>query len=474
MERLPILGNHDEPFELFEEESGSSHPERARQERYIREYPLPKEVRQSLSKEQLQLLGHLIRAARRIDDLFGIQESEDFSFWPERIGESEIEAAAQSNSDIKSPYTVVRRNNEGDLVAIPVHVVFQDLIRETRIADSLEEAAHIARKGKFKDLQLSLYLKARSQAFNNGNWEYSESLWLPIGSDSKIMAVIGPYDNYLDPLKRKYAWESWVGVLDVETTETVRDYKERFLNWLGEETDEVVPKVAVRVDHTVIMSGQAAKYKWTGNSLPCQAELRREYGSVFTIFKPVFEDRLKHETLPTFRLIIDPSHRFGVTNEMIREVELKMSTGHEIGHSKVAQGIEQRLGGSSAWVKELFCNLLSLKGILALAESKREAGIALALAFVNAFLDFKSNQIDGSRYDYFVADCIMLNYCLEKRVVDINEGRLSYNSTEGAQITSELFDEIDQMQENGARVNSHWLFRNYYQPEVFSRFAPGS
>ena len=442
--------------------------ERSRQERYVREFDLPREVEASLTKEQKQLLGQLTRVSRRIDDLFAAQES--ISFWPDKINPTEIQQAAETNPDIVSPYTYVRRNTEGNLVAIPIHTVFQDLIREKGIVESLTDASSLARKGRSRVMALSIYLKARAEAFKRGNWEYSESLWLPIGNESKIFIVVGPYDTYSDPLKIKYAWESWVGVIDQEGSDNAQQFVDAFLKWQAEETGQNPPKVAVRVDNTVIVSGQPYEYKWVGNSLPCQMELREQHGSVVTIFKPLFKDSLRQRRIPAYRSIIDPSHRSDVTDELIEVVTLNKYFSHEVSHSFVAKGIQERLGEHSAWIKELYCDLLAFRGYCAISKSKRECEIAFATALADGSLEYSDYLQNNARPEYYIGDSIVLSFCIQKGSIKIKNGCLTWDNIEAViNDKFELLAIVEEIQKNGTEADALRLAERYFDPEIYGK-----
>lgn len=436
----------------------------------IIEFGIPNGVERTLSKEQIQLLNELQRVARRLGDLYLIQE--ELSFWPDEVKESEIEEASKENPDIKSPYTYVSREEDGTLVAIPIHEVFKDVIKDKQIVASLKRAADLSGKGRERDLDLQAYLRARARAFETGNWEYSESLWLQMPKLPKIFIIVGPYDNYLDPRKRKYAWESWVGVLDEKETRKAEDIAEKICTWFEQDNGQPAPKVGVRVDHTVVMSGQAAKYEWIGNSLPCQMELRNQFGSVFTIFESVFKDKLRTKWLPVYRSAIEPRRRFGVTDEMVERVRLNLSIAHEIGHSIVAEDISQRLGRHSGWVKELFCDLWALRACFATLESNREKELAFALTFVNGIVEYATYALDKNREEYYLSNSTLLSFPIREGSIEVNRVRLAWNDAkEVMDDILELYTIVDYVQAQGTATHAYELSQNHLDPEVYGRLV---
>ena len=457
---------NDMPYGILAEEG-------KRREIPIIEFSLPHEIRKDLSKEQLLLLNELRRVSRRLGDLYLVQKNlENLDFWPKDITTLEIEEASKENSGISSPYTYVERDSKGHLRTVPIHEVFKDMIRDRQIVASLKKAADLSGKGKTRDLDLQAYLRARARAFENGNWEYSESLWLEMSEQPKIFIVAGPYDNYLDPHKIKYAWESWVGVLDKPETESAQQFVKEFLAWWQTKTQLETPKVGVRIENTVMMSGQAADYRWMGNSLPCQMGLRQKYGSVFFIFKPVFDETFQEKRLPAYRSTIDSVHRAGVTDEIVRKISLNKNIAHEISHSLVALDVHERLGKHSAWVKELYCDLLALKGNYAIAKSKREKELAFATAFAEGKLEYNAYMQNNSRFEYYIGDSIVLNFCLQKESIKINDGRITWNDpNEVIGHIDELFEEVDKIQKNGEPSDAYELSNRHFDPAVYRQIV---
>jgi len=460
----------------FSTQSILGSPERARYQLYIRQFELPPSVEASLSEHESETLKPLIRAARRTASLYAFQEGKDIraNFYPPGVSKGDIDRAAQINPDIRSPYTIVSRSADGSLISYPIHEVFQEKIQELDIPKLLKDAANEATKAR--DLHFAIYLRARAKALETGDFKTSEKFWLERDNEPKIDIVIGPYDTYTDGfLGIKFAWESWVGVLDESSTQNSQKFLDSFLVWWKQESKQEIPRVKMRIDHTVIQSGQAAKYDWTGNSLPCQPEWREEFGSKFTIFKPVLEDKLRSTRLPAYRSIIDPNKRMGITDNLVWDASLKRIIGHEISHSLgMSHDIQSRLKQHASWVKELYCDLLALRGFAEIPElnpdprlDMRERELSLALSFVEGLFEYIDYQRQRERPEYYVARCIILNYCLKNGTVQIENGRLTWDSPQ--QIFKDiliLFSEVQSLQVEGKISNAEEFLARRFEPEI--------
>lgn len=428
------------------------------------------EIKKGLTQTEIELLDELTNVSRRIADIYTIQKTK--SFYPEKLSNEELFNAAEKKPDLISPYTYVERNSKGDLIAIPTHKIFEPEIEEKRIVESLKKAATFTNKPGMHDAQMNLYLRSRASAFENGNWEESEIYWLTMTKLPKVFIVIGPYDTYLDKQRGlKYAFQSWVGVLNEEATEKAQEFTNQFLDQHNKKTGVESPDVKVRVDDTVIKSGQAAEYEWTGNSLPCQPELRKKFGSVFTIFKPTLDDKLIEKRIPAYRSVIHPSKRQGVTNEQVIFANEKKYLGHEISHSFVPTDAQERLGVDTQWVKELDCDLTSLDINFDLAKSKREQEIIFASFFANGFAEYLDYLNDPKRFEYYLGSNIALSYCLSDESIQTKNGALYWeNSDQVIKKLRELKKIVrSDILETGTKKDVKYLLSNYYRDDIYKK-----
>lgn len=446
--------------------------EEIRQEIPSREFRLPSEVRQSLSKEQQETLSHLLRVGRRIGDLYLLQES--MQFYPEKLSAAELYKQAIDNPSLISPYTYVRRNEEGGLQAIPIHEVFRDRIKEKKIVQSLKDAANLSAKGRKKDFNMYMYLRKRAEAFEKGNWEDSERIWLEMQDLPEIFMLVGPYDTYLDEKKHvKFAWQSWVGVLDKTKTQEAQELTDKFLEILTSDTQEK-PKVRVRVDHTVMMSGQAARFEWTGNSMPCQKELRDEHGSVFFIFEPVFDERFKNHRLPVYRSAIDHTKRSGISDEAVEEANFNRYVGHETTHVIIPGDIERRLKEHSAWVEELYCDLVSITKGAELAKSKRESDLLFSTYFANGVLEYMAYENSRSRTAYYIGNSVTLKHCVNEGVVKIEDGIINWGDSKDVfSCLGRLTDTVGEIVKNGGAIDAFHLSSSTFDPDIYKKVKQG-
>ncbi|QOW23015.1 dipeptidyl-peptidase 3 family protein [Novilysobacter avium] len=136
-------------------------------------------------------------------------------FYPADMTKAEFEAADLPGKD--SQYTLVRRDDAGELVVVPYHEAYASGLG--RAADLLRQAATVA-----TDAGLRNYLRLRADALLSGDYRASDMAWMDMKT-SPIDVVIGPIESYQDALYgTKAAFEAFVLVKDVEWSERLAKF----------------------------------------------------------------------------------------------------------------------------------------------------------------------------------------------------------------------------------------------------------
>ena len=139
------------------------------------------------------------------------------NFYPADMTADEFEAAAADNDALRSLYTLVRRDEDGALVAVPYHDAFAE--QHAAAAAKLREAAELA-----SDPGLATYLRLRADALESDDYQPSDMAWLDM-KENPIEVVIGPIETYEDLLfGAKAAHESFVLIKDLEWSERLERF----------------------------------------------------------------------------------------------------------------------------------------------------------------------------------------------------------------------------------------------------------
>jgi hypothetical protein len=141
------------------------------------------------------------------------EKPEGSNFYPEDMTKEELETAAAESEEraaaLESLYTMVRRDEDGDLETIPYSVFFEEAFGAA--ASELREAAKLA-----EEPGLKRYLELRAQALVTDEYRESDMAWMDM-KDNTLDIVIGPIETYEDQLfGYKAANEAFVLVKDRE------------------------------------------------------------------------------------------------------------------------------------------------------------------------------------------------------------------------------------------------------------------
>jgi hypothetical protein len=135
------------------------------------------------------------------------------NFYPEDMTKEELETAAAESDErskaLESLYTMVRRDEGGDLQTIPYSVFFEEAFGAA--AEELRQAAELA-----EDPGLKRYLELRAEALLSDDYRASDLAWMDM-KDNTLDIVIGPIETYEDGLfGYKAANEAFILVKDRE------------------------------------------------------------------------------------------------------------------------------------------------------------------------------------------------------------------------------------------------------------------
>jgi len=134
---------------------------------------------------------------------------EEFAAW--------LEAHPEDREAFTSGYTVIRRSEEGGLVAIPYSEHYAEFL--VPAASLLQQAAEITTNESLKR-----FLSLRAESFLTDDYFESELAWMDL--DGPIEIAIGPYEVYDDELfGTKTAFEAFVTVKNPEESAALDKYK---------------------------------------------------------------------------------------------------------------------------------------------------------------------------------------------------------------------------------------------------------
>lgn len=211
-----------------------------------------------LSEKEKQMLPHLLEAAQIMDDIFWTQaygdkkelfteDLDDYTkkflkinygpwerlknnepfiegvgtkpsganFYPSDMTKEEFEA--WSDETKTSLYTLIRRDDEGNLVSVPYREAYKEQVKKA--SDLILQAAELA-----EDAGLKNYLEKRAEALLTDEYYESDMAWMDMKNNT-IEFIVGPIENYEDQLYGyKTAHESFILIKDKAWSEKLEKY----------------------------------------------------------------------------------------------------------------------------------------------------------------------------------------------------------------------------------------------------------
>jgi hypothetical protein len=145
------------------------------------------------------------------------------NLYPPDMTKEEFEAAAAESearaAALKSLYTIVRRDADGNLVTQPYSQAFAGPVGAA--AEKLRAAAALAEDPGFKQ-----YLELRAEALLSDDYQPSDLAWMDMKTNS-VDVVIGPIETYEDQLfGYKASFEAYVLIKDTEWSQRLARYAE--------------------------------------------------------------------------------------------------------------------------------------------------------------------------------------------------------------------------------------------------------
>lgn len=137
------------------------------------------------------------------------------NYYPQDITAEEFDAF--DNPDKMSWYTLIRRDEEGNLKCVWYHEEYAAEIEKA--ATLLEEAAELAEDEGFKN-----YLNLRAEALRTDDYLASDLAWMEM-KDNNIDFVVGPIESYEDGFKGiKAAHSGQILVKDLEWSKNIEHF----------------------------------------------------------------------------------------------------------------------------------------------------------------------------------------------------------------------------------------------------------
>ncbi|MTJ02128.1 Zn-dependent hydrolase [Idiomarina piscisalsi] len=362
------------------------------------------------------------------------------NFYPEDMTKVEFENADLANKD--SLYTLLRRDENGDLMTVPYSEAFNESLTEA--AELLRQAADLAESKDFAE-----YLRLRADAFLSNEYQPSDMAWMDM-TDNEIDVVIGPIENYEDHLYGyKTAFESYVLIKDKAWSDRLAKYAEYLPELQRGLPVEDAYKAEMPGANAQLNAYDAVYYAGHSNAgsktiainLPNDEEVQLEKGTRRLQLKNAMQAKFDKILVPIAEQLIVPEQRENITfnaffaNTMFHEVAHGLGIKNTLNDKGT---VRSALKEHASALEEGKADILGLymvtqlfeQGVL--AEGELEDYYTTFMASIFRSVRFGASSAHGKanmiRFNYFADEGAFKRNAQGQYAIDMDKMRAAMNS----------------------------------------------
>jgi hypothetical protein len=456
-----------------------------------------------LDARHKELLGHLLNAATILDGLFWQQASEDgravfdalaapttpeaqvlrryvrinygrfdrldgfepflgetrkplgATFYPADMKKEELEAWIAAHPDQKEAltdeFTVVRRDDQGGLVAIPYSEHYAEGLKAA--AEELRKAADLA-----DNESLAKFLRSRAEAFLSNDYYQSDIDWMDV-TGSLLDVTIGPYEVYEDRLfNYKAAFEAFLTLNDPEAAAQLDAIAHKL-----PEMEENLPipdehknkargsESPIRVVDVIFTAGDTrAGVQTLAFNLPNDERVREAKGSKKVLLRNVSNAKFRTILEPIARLVVAPEQLPLVQESAYFNHTLMHEMSHGLGPGTItlADGtkttVNERLEELYSTIEEAKADILGIWNTFFLIDQgllpKESEAVTAVTTMAGTFRSVRF----GAEEAHGKANMIVFNYMMAEGAYRYDEGTklFSVDLTKIREATRKLSHEL--------------------------------
>lgn len=344
-------------------------------------------------------------------------------FYPADMSKEEFEAF---DDNLKSDlYTVIKRNDDKSLKAIPYSEVYA--VELTKVSDLIKQAAELA-----EDEGLKNYLSLRADALLSNDYLASDMAWMDMKTNT-IDFIAGPIETYEDGLYgSKAAFESFILIKDKEWSDKLT----RFASLLPQLQESLpVPaeyKAEVPGSDSDLGAYEALYYAGDCNSgsktiainLPNDPKVHIEKGSRKLQLKNSMRAKFDNILVPISKLVITPEQQKHVTFDAFFENTMFHEVAHGLGIKKTLnsdQSVRQAMKETASSIEEAKADIIGLYLVSRLVEMGELTNHDLMDNYVTFIAGIFRSVRFGAASAHGKANMMRFNYFSEKEAFNYNK-----------------------------------------------------
>ncbi len=363
-------------------------------------------------------------------------------FYPADMSEEEF--LAFDDSTKSSPYTLIKRGEDGSLKTVWYHDAYKEHI--DKIASYLTAAADITIKPSVKE-----YLLRKAEALQTDDYYESGKAWLAM-EDSKMDLVIGPNetaDDQLLGIKRSY--EAFVLLKNLDRTEQLMKYAGSLEEFQRMLPVEEAYKTFQPGSGSDIFSCDAIYYAGKSNAgikvialnLPYDADIQKDMGTRTILLENIIRQKFNYVISPTGDVLLESAERAHLSQDAFFWNIVFREVAHGLGVKETVNGkgtVEEALGSSALTFEEMKGNVV---GMYLVCQLQNHIAMDRLFTTEDALTTFFTSLARSERFGEGSAlgraNTIIFNYLKEKGSFERHpDGRYSIDYTKMLSAIEEL------------------------------------
>lgn len=368
--------------------------------------------------------------------------------------EKHIADNPQDKAAFESQYTVIVRDENGKLKAVPYHEYYK---QTAELAKLLDEAAELCDNPSLKK-----YLTLRAEAVRTDDYFKSDWQWMDL-KDNNIDVVIGPIENYEDGLfNYKTAFEAVVMVKDAEATKDLEMFKSiisEVQNRLPWNKKYYVPAqqsgTVLQMVNVAYFGGDCQKAtKTIAAALPNDPNVYEKKGGKKSMYKNLMEAKFDKIVAPIGQTLLSPElHQFIDKKSMIsfvtmHEVSHNLGRGFVFGQNDLT--VRKALKEKYSPLEELKADISSMFAHKVMFDLGKIDNDYLKKTVVTYIAGLFRSMRFGTESAHGIANCIQFRYLYENGAITKNQdGTYGFDENKFFDVVSNLTKTVLEIQSEG-------------------------
>jgi hypothetical protein len=392
-------------------------------------------------------------------------------FYPQDLTREKIEQYVKAHPEKKEAIyssTTIVRWHDGELVALPYHIVFRAFLEPAALR--LREAAALS-----DDPAFSKFLQLRAEALLTDDYYQSDLAWMDLDRP-KVDIIFAPYETYDDGLlgvKATYGVAVLVrNAVESRKLEMFQKYVADIQDALPLPADDRPSKRGLQTPMEVMDAPYRAGdlthgYQAVADNLPNDPRVHEQKGSKKIFFKNFMDARVNYVIIPVARHVLLPEQAVKVTSEGYVLGVIMHEIAHGLGpaYARTKAGkvdIREAIGPAFSGLEEAKADVVGLFGLNWLVEH----GYLPKSRMEECYASFVGGMFRTVRFGvaeaHSKAEMMELNYLVERGAVKRqSSGRYAIDYAKMPGTLSELAKELLTIEATGDRARAENWFKKY-------------